>query len=74
MNTLPKSLAVAILTVFIFISGLTVDFASAQNTAAGSAAFRRPADLLLSKYLRFGRLTAEDGLSNNFYLRLVGHS
>ena len=63
MNTLPKSLTIAFLAVFIFILGLTVDFVGAQNTAAGPASARRPADLLLSKYLRFGRLTAEDGLS-----------
>jgi hypothetical protein len=64
MNTLPKSLTIAILAVSIFISGLTVDFVGAQNTAAGTAASRRPADLLQSRYLRFGRITAEDGLSN----------
>jgi PAS domain S-box-containing protein len=65
MNTLPKSLAVAILTVFIFISGLSVDFVGAQDTAEGSVSDRRPADLLLSKYLRFGRITTENGLSND---------
>jgi hypothetical protein len=64
MNTLHKSLTIAILTVFIFISGLTVDFVGAQNTIASPAASRRPADLLQSRYLRFGRITAEDGLSN----------
>jgi ligand-binding sensor domain-containing protein len=64
MNILPKFLAVAILTVCIFISGLTVDFVGAQNKAAGTAASRRPADQLLSPYIKFGRLTAEDGLSN----------
>ena len=52
MNTLPKSLAVAILAVFIFISGLNVDFVGAQNTAVDPAASRRPADLLESRYLR----------------------
>jgi len=40
MNTLPKSLAVAILAVFIFISGLTVDFAGAQNTPVDPSARR----------------------------------
>jgi hypothetical protein len=64
MNTLPKSLTIAILAVSILISGLTVDFAGAQNTAAGATASRRPEDQLLSPYLRFGRLTAEDGLPN----------
>ena len=65
MNTLPKSLSIAILTVFIFISGLNVNFAGAQNTAVGTTASRRPEDQLLSPYLRFGRLTAKDGLSTN---------
>jgi len=65
MNTLSKSLTVTFLTVFIFISGLTVDLVSAQNTAVGAAASRHPADLLQSQYLRFGRITAENGLSND---------
>jgi ligand-binding sensor domain-containing protein len=61
MNTLHKSLTIAFLAVSILISaGLNVDFVGAQNTAAS----RRPADLLQSRYLRFGRITAEDGLSN----------
>jgi hypothetical protein len=64
MNTLHKSLAIAFLAVSIFISGLTVDLVGAQNAAAGTAASRRPADLVLSQHLKFGRLTAEDGLSN----------
>ena len=64
MNTLHKFLVIAILTVFIFISGLNVNFAGAQNTAVGTTASRRPEDQLLSPYLRFGRLTAEDGLPN----------
>jgi hypothetical protein len=65
IDTLPKSLTIAFLPVSIFISGLYVDFAGAQNTAAGTAASRRPVDLLLSRYLRFGRLTTEDGLSSD---------
>jgi hypothetical protein len=65
MKTLHKTLTIAFLAVSIFISGLTVDFVGAQNTAAGPAASRPPADLLLSQYLRFGRLTSEDGLSGN---------
>ena len=56
-------LAVAILPVFIFISGFNVDLVGAQDTAAGPAASQRPADLLQSRYLRFDRLTADDGLS-----------
>ena len=65
MNTLQKSLTIAILAASIFIFGLDVDFAGAQDTAAGTAASRRPADIVLSPYLKFGRLTSEDGLSND---------
>ena len=65
MNTLHKSLTIAFLAVSIFISGLTVDFAGAQDTAAGTAASRRSGDPLLSRYLRFGRLTTEEGLSSD---------
>jgi hypothetical protein len=42
MNILPKSLTIAFLAVSIFISGINVDFVGAQNTAAGTAASRRP--------------------------------
>jgi PAS domain S-box-containing protein len=65
MNTLHKSLSTMILAVFIFISGLTGDFIGAQDTAVIKATSRRSADLLLSRYLRFGRLTTEDGLSSD---------
>ena len=65
MNTLHKPLTIAILAVFIFISGLNVDFAGAQNTAADAVASRRSSDHPLSRFLRFGRLTAEEGLSND---------
>ncbi|MBL0712715.1 MAG: response regulator, partial [Desulfosarcina sp.] len=65
MSTLHRFLTIAFLAASIFISGLTVDFVGVQNTAAGMAASRRPADLLQNRYLRFGRLTAEDGLSND---------
>ena len=65
MSTLHKSLTIAFLAVSIFISGLTVDFAGAQDTAAGTAASRRSGDPLLSRYLRFGRLTTEEGLSSD---------
>jgi PAS domain S-box-containing protein len=64
MNTLHKFLTIAFLAASIFISGLNVDFVGAQNAAVDPAASRRPADLQLSPYLRFGRVTAEDGLSN----------
>ena len=65
MNTRHKSVNIAFLTVSIFISGLTVDFAGAQDTAAGTAETQRSADPLLSRYLRFGQLTTKDGLSND---------
>jgi hypothetical protein len=64
MDTLLKSLTIAFLAVSAFISGLTVDFVGAQNPAVGPAVSRRPENLLLSRHLRFGRLTSEDGLSN----------
>ena len=65
MNTLHKSLTIAFLAVSIFIGGLSIDSVYAQDTAAGRAASRRPDNPLLSRYLRFGRLTSEDGLSND---------
>ena len=65
MNTLHKSLAIAFLAVSIFISGLNVDLVGAKDTAVDTAASRRPADLPLSRYLRFGRLTDDDGLSSD---------
>jgi len=64
MNILHKSLTITFLAISIFISGLTVDFAGAQNTAVSTVASRRSADQVLNRYLKFGRLTAEDGLSN----------
>ena len=64
VSTVHKSLTFVFLAVSILISGLTVDFVGAQNTIASPAASRRPADLLQSRYLRFGRITAEDGLPN----------
>ena len=65
MNTLQKSLPIAFLTLLIFISGLNIDIAGAQNRTAGTAETQRSADPLLSRYLRFGRLTTEDGLSGD---------
>jgi Two component regulator propeller len=66
MNTVLKSLIITFLAVSILISaGLTVDFVGAQNTAASTTASRRPEDQLLSPYLKFSRLTSEDGLSSD---------
>ena len=65
LNTLHRSLTIAFLAVSILFSGLTVDFAGAFDTAAGTAASRRHMDLTLSPYLKFRRLTTEDGLASN---------
>ena len=65
MNTRHKTLIIALLAISIFISGLNVDSVGAQNTAGDPAASLRPGDLLLSPYVRFSRLTAEDGILND---------
>jgi hypothetical protein len=65
MNNLYKTLTIAFLAVSIFISGSNVDFVGAQNTAAVTMSDLPPAEIPRSKYLRFGHLTIEDGLSNN---------
>ena len=64
MNTPHKSLTIAFLAVSIFISGLTVDFVGAQNTTVDLATTQSPTDPLQSRYIKFGRGAAEDGLSN----------
>ena len=61
MNTLNKTLTIAILVISTFISGINVDLVGPQNTAAGPAASRRL--IVSSPYLNYGRVTAEDGLS-----------
>jgi len=65
MNTIHKSLIIGCLAVSIFISGLTVDFAGAQDTATGSEVPRPLSGPLMSRYLRFGRLTVQDRLSSD---------
>jgi signal transduction histidine kinase/CheY-like chemotaxis protein/streptogramin lyase len=66
MNTLPKSLAIAILAVSIFILVLTADFTGAQDTVAAETAPDLPrAEIPLSQYLRFSKFTSRDGLSSN---------
>jgi hypothetical protein len=65
MSTLYKSLTISFLAVLILHAVFTVDFAGAQNTAAGTAETQRSADPLLSRYLRFDRLTTEDGPSGD---------
>ena len=65
MNTLHKSLIIAFLVVSFFLPCLNVNLVAAQVTATGNAASRRPVDLTLSPYLKFRRLTAEDGLSSD---------
>ena len=61
MNTLPKSLTITILAISIFILGISVDFVGAQATVSELP----PVEIPHSKYLRFGRLTTEDGLSSD---------
>jgi len=58
------SLTMAFLVVSFFIGGLSIDSVYAQDTAADTAETQRSADPLLSRYLRFDRLTLEDELSN----------
>jgi len=65
MNIPYNFLTIAFLAISIFISGLTVDLVSAQNSAEGEVAALHPTNLLQSRYLRFGRLTSDDGLSND---------
>jgi signal transduction histidine kinase/streptogramin lyase/DNA-binding NarL/FixJ family response regulator len=85
MNTLPKSLVITFLVVSILISaGLTVDIARAQDTATDPKTTQKPAEVTapdlppaeipLSKYLRFGHLTTQDGLSNNIAWGLMQDS
>jgi ligand-binding sensor domain-containing protein len=65
INTLPKSLTITFVAVSILIAGLTVDLVGAQNTAAVTTSDLPQAELPPSKYLCFGHLTTEDGLSND---------
>ena len=65
MSTLHKSLTIAFLAVSIVISGPNVDPVGAQESVVGTKASRRPVDLTLSPYLKFRRLTTEDGLVGN---------
>lgn len=66
------SILVWLLTIaFLTVPGGRATESRAQPTAtpttvsADAAPVQRPADLLLSQYLRFGRFTAKDGLSSN---------
>jgi signal transduction histidine kinase/ligand-binding sensor domain-containing protein/CheY-like chemotaxis protein len=64
-NTLHKPLTIAFLAASILISGLTADFVGAQTTAEDTTASRRPVDPILSPFLKFGRISTEDGLSSD---------
>ena len=64
LYTLHKSLTIAILAISIFISGLSVDFVGAQDTAEDAMASRRSMDPILSLFLIFGGITTEYSLSN----------
>ena len=84
MKTFRKVLAIAFLTVSILISGQNVDFAGAQDTSASEATIQKhakddapnlpPAEIRQSKYIRFGHLSTEDGLSNNTAYSLMQDS
>ena len=65
MNTLYKSLIIAIPIITTIISGINVDLFVAQNTFEDPAASWRPADMDSNPYLRSGHLTEEAGLSSN---------
>ena len=65
VSIVPRSLTIAILSISIFIFRLSVNFVCAQNWTEGTAASRPLSDPLPSRFLRFGRLTAADGLSND---------
>jgi ligand-binding sensor domain-containing protein len=65
MNTLHKSLIIAILVNSIFISTFNVDLVGAQNRSVDLTTALSPTDPLQSLYIKFDRLTAEDGLSSN---------
>ena len=65
MNTLHKTLTLAFMAAFIFLLGINVDVVGAQSEVTSSGASWRSRDPLLSRYLRFVRLTAEDVLSGD---------
>jgi len=75
MNTLHKFLTMGFLVSFFFIFLLRVDIYGVQNTSTSPATTQKHvgidaaslpvAEIPKSKYLRFGHLTTEDGLSNN---------
>jgi ligand-binding sensor domain-containing protein len=71
LNTLQKFLTIAILAVFIFISALSADLVGAQGTATGPKSSRTLSNPLMSRYLRFVRLTAEDVLSGDHTRNVV---
>ena len=71
INPLNKLRTTAFLAISIFITGLSANLVSAQDTAAGTVETQRSADPLLSRYLRFGRLASEDGLSSNQTYNIV---
>jgi hypothetical protein len=65
MNTLHTFLTIAFMAVSFLIPGFIVDLVGAQNTAVIKETSRHSADPLLSRYLKFGRITTEDGLSSD---------
>lgn len=71
MKILHQFSTIALLAVSIFVLGTNVNFVGAQDAATGTAGARHLTDPLLSRYLRFGRLTSEDGLSSNQIYNVV---
>ena len=65
MKTVQNPLTIVLLAISIIISGVSSDFVGAQDTEADPVVSRRPDAPLPGRYLRFGRLTTEEGLSNN---------
>lgn len=61
-KSLRKSLAIACLAAAVFISGVRGDFVGAQDTETDPMVSRRPDEPILSRYLRFNRITTEEGL------------
>jgi len=59
MNTLPKSLTIAILAVSIFISGSNVDFVGAQNTVVDPSAYLAPDIVVIHPFPGPGRTAYE---------------
>jgi ligand-binding sensor domain-containing protein len=65
MNSVTKSYTIAFLAISFFILGLTITSVFAQDTATSTSKIQRAMDPILKRYIRFGRLITEDGLSGD---------